>query len=131
MWRDRDSASKRPVMTRPDRAGVSTASEVGAPVRWKLAGPGLPGTNERGGISGSMTLHGRCSCEPYGGVGPLLLTPEQVAEALAIGRTRVYAMMASGVLPSVRIGHSRRVTRHVLAQFIQDLCARDDSQFSD
>jgi len=41
----------------------------------------------------------------------LLLTPEQAAAVLTIGRTRVYALIASGALASVKIGRSRRVTR--------------------
>ena len=45
-----------------------------------------------------------------GGMAPqLLLTPEEAANRLAICRTRVYELMGSGQLESVRIGSSRRV----------------------
>jgi excisionase family DNA binding protein len=56
------------------------------------------------------------------GVSQLLLTPEQVARALAIGRTRVYELMASGALPSIRLGRSRRVACHVLDRYVEELC---------
>lgn len=39
----------------------------------------------------------------------LLLRPAEVAEALGIGRSKVYELIASGALPSVRIGASVRV----------------------
>ena len=39
----------------------------------------------------------------------LMLTAEQAAEALGIGRTTVFALIKSGELDSVRIGHLRRV----------------------
>jgi hypothetical protein len=31
--------------------------------------------------------------------------------------------MASGALPSIRLGRSRRVARHVLSRYIDELCA--------
>jgi len=52
-------------------------------------------------------------------VDPLLLTPEQAAEALAICRARVYELMRSGELGSIRIGASRRVPRQALDAFIE------------
>ncbi len=38
-----------------------------------------------------------------------LLRPEEVAEILGIGRSRVYVLIREGVIPSVRIGKSVRV----------------------
>lgn len=43
------------------------------------------------------------------GMTKLLLTPAEVAEALGIGRTRVYALIGTGHIPSIRIGGSVRV----------------------
>lgn len=51
----------------------------------------------------------------------LLLTPEEAAEALGIGRTKVYELMASGALASVRIGRCRRVPRDALTELIGTL----------
>lgn len=42
---------------------------------------------------------------------PFLLTPEQAAAALAIGRTKVFELLRSDDLESVRIGSSRRIPR--------------------
>jgi excisionase family DNA binding protein len=39
----------------------------------------------------------------------VLLTPEETAETLSIGRTKVYELLALGVLRSVQIGKSRRI----------------------
>jgi len=60
-------------------------------------------------------------CADHACASQLLLTPEQVAQALAIGRTRVYELMASGALPSVRLGRSRRVARHALCRYVDAL----------
>jgi len=51
----------------------------------------------------------------------LLLTPEEVAEVLSIGRTKVYALIANGDLVSVRIGNSRRVPRGAVNEYIARL----------
>lgn len=39
----------------------------------------------------------------------LLLRPVETAEVLGIGRSKVYALIASGEIPSIRIGASVRV----------------------
>ena len=62
----------------------------------------------------SISREGAALALPY----ELLLTPEDVAEALRIGRTRVYDLLISGVLPSLKIGRLRRVRRIDLDEFI-------------
>lgn len=39
----------------------------------------------------------------------LLLRVEEAAEMLSLGRSKTYALVASGDLPSVRIGKARRI----------------------
>ncbi|WP_084670944.1 helix-turn-helix domain-containing protein [Sporichthya polymorpha] len=51
----------------------------------------------------------------------LLLTAEEVAHALGIGRTKVYELMASGRLGSVTIGRLRRVPVTHLDDFVNNL----------
>jgi excisionase family DNA binding protein len=51
----------------------------------------------------------------------LLLTPDEAASALGIGRTKLYELLATGKLPSVRIGASRRVSLEVLVDFVRQL----------
>lgn len=53
----------------------------------------------------------------------MLLTPEEAAEALGVGRTKVYELMAAGRLASVRIGRSRRVPTRALAELVDALSA--------
>ena len=51
----------------------------------------------------------------------LLVTREEAAELLSIGRTKLYELMADGTLPSVRIGKSRRVPRRALDELVLSL----------
>jgi excisionase family DNA binding protein len=51
----------------------------------------------------------------------LLLRPEDAASALGIGRTKVYELMRSGALRSVKIGGLRRIPATALADFVAKL----------
>lgn len=50
----------------------------------------------------------------------LLLRPVEVSELLGIGRSRAYELIASGVLPSIRIGSSVRVPVDSLKAWIEN-----------
>ncbi len=52
---------------------------------------------------------------------PLLLTPEQAADALGVGRTYVYALIRDGRLGSVTLGRSRRIPYSHLIAFVARL----------
>ncbi|WNV77612.1 helix-turn-helix domain-containing protein [Geodermatophilus sp. DSM 44513] len=54
---------------------------------------------------------------------PLLLTPEEAAEVLRVGRTTIYALMKAGGLRSVHIGRSCRIPRAELERYVQHLQA--------
>lgn len=64
------------------------------------------------------------SLKPIGrGVGamdelPLMLTVDEAAEVLRIGRNGAYAAVADGAIPSVRIGRIIRIPRHALAALL-------------
>lgn len=49
----------------------------------------------------------------------LLLKPKDVFKAISVGRSTGYAMIASGELPSVRIGKSVRVPVDALKQWVE------------
>jgi len=51
----------------------------------------------------------------------VLLRPEEAARQLRLGRTQVYELMASGELPSIKIGRCRRVPLEGLRGFVQRL----------
>lgn len=51
----------------------------------------------------------------------LLLTPEEAGAALGVGRSRVYDLMRTRQLPSVRIGKSRRVPAAAVRAFVDQL----------
>ncbi|MGI8643270.1 MAG: helix-turn-helix domain-containing protein [Thermomicrobiales bacterium] len=49
---------------------------------------------------------------------PLLIRPETAARLLSISRSRLYELLASGEIPSLTIGHSRRIPRDALLTWI-------------
>lgn len=59
------------------------------------------------------------------GTAKLLLTPEEAASALAIGRTKLYQLLASGALRSVRIDKCRRVPVSALQDLIERLATAE------
>jgi excisionase family DNA binding protein len=48
-----------------------------------------------------------------------LLKPAEVAEILRIGRSLVYGMLATGELPSIRVGRCIRVSSERLDEWIK------------
>jgi excisionase family DNA binding protein len=48
----------------------------------------------------------------------LLLRPVEVADALGIGRSKAYELIAAGTIPSIRIGGSVRVPAERLRAWI-------------
>ena len=51
----------------------------------------------------------------------LLVRPEDAARVLGVGRTKVYELMRSGALRSVRVGGLRRVPVAALDEFVARL----------
>ncbi len=66
-------------------------------------------------------------------VRPLLLTPEQAAAAIAIGRSKMYELLAEGTIESVRIGSRRRIPAAALEDFVERLRAesREERSWAD
>jgi excisionase family DNA binding protein len=48
----------------------------------------------------------------------LLLKPSEVGQVLGVGRSLVYSMLASGELPSIRVGRCIRVPKVSLERWI-------------
>ncbi|MFY1573383.1 helix-turn-helix domain-containing protein [Verrucosispora sp. WMMD703] len=53
----------------------------------------------------------------------LVLTIEQAAERLGIGRTTMYALIKTGQIRTVTIGRLRRVPTFCLDEYVQSLLA--------
>lgn len=51
----------------------------------------------------------------------LLYTPEEAAEVLGMSRTRLYRLINSGEVESVKIGGLRRIPVAALERFVQSL----------
>lgn len=50
----------------------------------------------------------------------LLLRPEEAAEALAVGRDRIFELIGSARLRSVKLGKSRRIPAAELEAFVEE-----------
>jgi excisionase family DNA binding protein len=53
----------------------------------------------------------------------LLMTVPEAAEALAISRSKLYELIASGVITSIRIDGSRRIPLAALEDYVSRLVA--------
>jgi excisionase family DNA binding protein len=51
---------------------------------------------------------------------PLLLKATEAGKLLGLGRSKVFAMVAAGELPVIRIGRSVRIPRQALERWIRD-----------
>ena len=61
----------------------------------------------------------------------LLVSVEQAASILAIGRTRMFELVMSQTITSVKIGRRRLVVRRSLEEFIQRLVAAQATSSDD
>ncbi len=57
----------------------------------------------------------------------LLLKPAEVSELAGLGKSKTYELIASGEIPSVRIGRSVRVPADRLVAWIERLQAGESS----
>ena len=57
----------------------------------------------------------------------LLLTVDEAAERLGIGRSLMYELIGSGQVTSIRVGRLRRITPEALGAYVAELhdCGRD------
>lgn len=54
------------------------------------------------------------------GMDKLLLTPIEAANAIGVGTSKIYELLASGAIPSIRIGKSIRVPADKLREWIDN-----------
>jgi len=52
-------------------------------------------------------------------VNSVLLTVEDAAQALALGRTKIYELLDAGKLRSIKIGRARRIPVDALHEFVR------------
>ncbi len=57
----------------------------------------------------------------------VLLSVEEAADQLSLSRTRLYALIKSGAIESVRVGRLRRVPAEALPQFVARLVAEQST----
>jgi excisionase family DNA binding protein len=48
----------------------------------------------------------------------ILMKPREVASALQVSRSQVYKLLNDGSLPSIRVGHSLRIPRQALLDWV-------------
>lgn len=51
----------------------------------------------------------------------LLLTPTEAAQALGIGRSKLYELLRAGAVESVLIGTARRIPADALEEYVRTL----------
>lgn len=56
----------------------------------------------------------------------LLLSPHEAADVLGVGRSRVYDLMRSHQVSSVKIGRSRRIPAEALRSYVETLAKDSD-----
>lgn len=61
----------------------------------------------------------------------LLLTVEEVARRLRLGRTLVYRLISSGELESVKVGRLRRVSADCLPEYVAALRGSKSAEIKD
>ena len=62
--------------------------------------------------------------EPHvGAARRLLVSPEEAASMLSVARSTVYVLIASGELPSVKIGKSRRLRVEDIEEYVDRLAS--------
>lgn len=52
---------------------------------------------------------------------PLLFTPEQTARLLGVGRPKIFDLIQTGALRSVKVGGSRRISARALSEYVAHL----------
>jgi excisionase family DNA binding protein len=60
-----------------------------------------------------------------------LMSPDEVRQLLGLGRTYTYRLLATGAIPSVRIGRLRKIRRADVEQFIEAQLERKDRASGD
>jgi excisionase family DNA binding protein len=50
-----------------------------------------------------------------------LLSPQEAARRLSLGKTRLYELLGSGAIPSVRVGKLRRIPTRALRDYVDRL----------
>ncbi len=53
----------------------------------------------------------------------ILITAEEAAEVLSVGRTTVYELIKVGALHSIKIGRSRRIATTEVTRYVEQLNA--------
>jgi excisionase family DNA binding protein len=69
-------------------------------------------------LSITTVVHVVACCMPQNQMDRLLLRPTEAAEVIGLGRSKIYELLATGELPSIRIGSSVRVPVDALRAWI-------------
>ncbi len=77
-----------------------------------------------------MTDPGESAAQAAVGIrrGSLLISVDDAAKLLGIGRTHCFRLVLDGQILSVRLGRRRLVVRAALDDFITSLCDRDECE---
>ncbi len=59
----------------------------------------------------------------------MLYRPEEAAEVLGISRARLYELVAAGIIPSIKVGASRRVPADALRDWIANQLTAQTTEY--
>ena len=109
------TTSKRAPKAAPEAAPEAAPSPTPKRVRKKVT-PSAPSAPSASGASGASAELSEPKQLPY--TTELLLSVDQAARKLGVGRSLTYKLIFDGVLPSLMVGRFRRVPLADLEQYI-------------
>ena len=84
-------------------------------------------TRRRGGGAGEPAAHPVPPPAAFHSELPLLIDSREVSRLIGLGRTKTFQLMASGELPTIRLGRCVRVPRVALEAWIEDRTSSSDA----
>ena len=75
------------------------------------------------GLTPSTPVHHYCPEVILMSEAPVMFTPAQICRMFQISRSKTYEMLASGEIPSVKFGRSRRIPYDRLQEYLDALRA--------
>jgi excisionase family DNA binding protein len=97
------------------REGGAIGGELAPTVRL----PRAPSRRIVGSTRGATAYPPQIRREERFAMEKLLLRPQECAQALGLGRSKVYELIANGELPSITIGRSRRIPLDALREWVR------------
>lgn len=108
-------------MRRPELGALRPSQRATrAPPAEELPDVGIS-DRDRGAASTMSTESASTAFDGAAGILPMVLTIEQAAKVLGVGRTLMYGLVMNGEVESVTIGRLRRIPSEALSEYVNRL----------